>query len=714
MNNKSSNIWPTNSISPFKNERAPYYIFGADYRENSAGIVALHVLCHSLNQRGYPAYLLNTKQTHPSLDVRLLETANTKLYEHAPLPPITIYPEIVSDNPLNAPIVVRWMLNNDGFLTGKPIKFGGNDLIYYHSNDFVPDTEKNPALLSPLLFSEHLSPPNKDNQRAGALLYIHRIDINEIDLSKLPNDIRILNNNEPLPISELIDLFQKSTVLYSAERSGTCVYAMLSGCPVLYIRSSLLKAIPEQETFGDACAWIDDHAGFENARQNISRAWVEVQKLADNFETQLSKFIADTQTASFNYKAPPHPSMPISHNGDTLCILQPAPELQNLIRNSITDDSNGPPPNSTPLDFKENSEMAILEAGKSYLNTGDLESAFTCFQNLVEAGSQLWQPYLEIAHIALAQNEIAIAKDFFEQAISREYPAGYAHRECAKFLIATGDGETALAALSPLLRSRVDDFDALYLARKAVSIINEISPVAWARLVADLRYASPLTVTNGIKIEKLQHTPICPQTAQSDTPSLPANGPPSFCFPDSRLAHHLLDGKQGIEIGAAHHNPFHIPGCLFVDKWMDSEYKKKEIELSGKCQEIHVLAEGNTLPFRNDSLDYILTSHVLEHFYDPIGALKEWYRVVKNGGLIFTIFPHKERTFDSPRKRTTLAELLERHDSGIREASDAHHTVWVTQDAIELVTHLGWKINTVMDHDDKVGNGFTFVIEVQK
>lgn len=87
---------------------------------------------------------------------------------------------------------------------------------------------------------------------------------------------------------------------------------------------------------------------------------------------------------------------------------------------------------------------------------------------------------------------------------------------------------------------------------------------------------------------------------------------------------------------------------------------------------------------------------------------------MRDGGLIFTIFPHKERTFDKVRPRTALAELEERHASGTLDASDRHHTVWITEDAVELVRHLGWKLIEVMDVDDKVGNGFTFVIQVEK
>jgi SAM-dependent methyltransferase len=106
---------------------------------------------------------------------------------------------------------------------------------------------------------------------------------------------------------------------------------------------------------------------------------------------------------------------------------------------------------------------------------------------------------------------------------------------------------------------------------------------------------------------------------------------------------------------------------------------------------------------------------VIEHFPDPIKALKEWYRVVKPGGYLYIIAPHKERTFDNERSRSTLAELIERHETGkVPETLNDHCSVWITEDFVELIRWLGWNILHVQDTDDKVGNGFAVVVHVAK
>lgn len=187
-------------------------------------------------------------------------------------------------------------------------------------------------------------------------------------------------------------------------------------------------------------------------------------------------------------------------------------------------------------------------------------------------------------------------------------------------------------------------------------------------------------------------------------------------FKESQLAHSYLDGLQGIEIGASAHNPFNISGCKFVDRYesMDTVFKREELKICGEAIVPDFVAPGDALPFEDSSLDYVLTSHVLEHFYDTIGTMKEWIRVVKNNGIIFFVFPHKERTFDKDRDRTPLSELIERHSFGVKNSDDHHHTVWITEDAIEFCKYMNLEIIEVLDTDDKVGNGFTVVLRNRK
>jgi SAM-dependent methyltransferase len=185
-------------------------------------------------------------------------------------------------------------------------------------------------------------------------------------------------------------------------------------------------------------------------------------------------------------------------------------------------------------------------------------------------------------------------------------------------------------------------------------------------------------------------------------------------FQESALAHRFLDGFKGIEIGASAHNSFGL-NTVNVDFTDDpnSIYKQEEVRMCGSKVKVDVVARGNQLPFADNSVDFVISSHVIQQFYDPIDAVQEWLRVVRPGGYIFIISPHKERMFDKDRPRTSLYELVERntHPNRALKNTVAHHSVWITEDFLELCSHFGWPVVAYQDVDDKVGNGFTVVIQ---
>ena len=51
--------------------------------------------------------------------------------------------------------------------------------------------------------------------------------------------------------------------------------------------------------------------------------------------------------------------------------------------------------------------------------------------------------------------------------------------------------------------------------------------------------------------------------------------------------------------------------------------------------------DGRTLPFADNSLDYVYSSHCLEHITDYKNAIQEWFRVTNKGGHIIIVVPHK-------------------------------------------------------------------------
>jgi SAM-dependent methyltransferase len=192
-------------------------------------------------------------------------------------------------------------------------------------------------------------------------------------------------------------------------------------------------------------------------------------------------------------------------------------------------------------------------------------------------------------------------------------------------------------------------------------------------------------------------------------------------FQESATAHYYLDGLNGIEIGGSAHNAFGL-NTLNVDKFGSTDprsahYRSEQIRITSmdggtpEVMPVDVVAPGDRLPFPNKKFDFVISSHVLEHFYDPIGALKEWMRVASK--YMFCIVPKRDALpSDVGRDVTSIAELIERHNSKeILPDTDEHHTVFDTGLIRDIADYLGVEMH-IWETDDKAGNGHAFLIDL--
>ncbi len=56
--------------------------------------------------------------------------------------------------------------------------------------------------------------------------------------------------------------------------------------------------------------------------------------------------------------------------------------------------------------------------------------------------------------------------------------------------------------------------------------------------------------------------------------------------------------------------------------------------------------------------DFVCSSHMLEHAANPLKALYEWVRILKDGGTLILVLPHKDATVDHRRPVTALDHLV--------------------------------------------------------
>lgn len=94
--------------------------------------------------------------------------------------------------------------------------------------------------------------------------------------------------------------------------------------------------------------------------------------------------------------------------------------------------------------------------------------------------------------------------------------------------------------------------------------------------------------------------------------------------PRRRFLHFNYLGGSGITIGPKGYEnsaEVEIPNAIHVD-----------LDYPGY--------DGLHLPFKDNSQDFVYSSHVLEHIEHSRAAIKEWFRVIKPGGYLFIVVPH--------------------------------------------------------------------------
>lgn len=162
------------------------------------------------------------------------------------------------------------------------------------------------------------------------------------------------------------------------------------------------------------------------------------------------------------------------------------------------------------------------------------------------------------------------------------------------------------------------------------------------------------------------------------------------------LAARYLRG-EGIEIGALQ-NPLPLPPgarVTYVDRMTVADLREQYPELEGRdLIEPDVLDDGERLKkFAADSLDFVVANHFLEHCQDPIGAIQNFLRVLRPGGVALVAVPEMRFTFDRAREVTTMEHLLRDHREGPEGSRREHFEQWVR--LVHKVDDEAWAQNRI-------------------
>ena len=164
----------------------------------------------------------------------------------------------------------------------------------------------------------------------------------------------------------------------------------------------------------------------------------------------------------------------------------------------------------------------------------------------------------------------------------------------------------------------------------------------------------------------------------------------------------------GLEIGPGS-NPMPIPlACeVIYGDVFDGEFLKANLYDGQDSRDIiepHVIVSFDSLEkIADNSLDFIVACHVIEHTANPIRAIIEGIGKLRKGGSLALVVPDMEKTFDRNRPVTPLEHIVsdytnpsrERDKENFREfyelafptASDQYESVWQSKWAEAFPIH---------------------------
>lgn len=155
-------------------------------------------------------------------------------------------------------------------------------------------------------------------------------------------------------------------------------------------------------------------------------------------------------------------------------------------------------------------------------------------------------------------------------------------------------------------------------------------------------------------------------------------------LPGFKLHRSAFQGKCGIEIGGPSpifKNNKHLPvykhvdridGCNFSNHTL-WEGNVKKSNFYHKRNGHQYISDGTLLTdIANETYDFVISSNCLEHIANPLKALHEWLRVLKQGGYLLLVVPSKHATFDRNRETTAFEHILDDYEKNVSEDDLTH------------------------------------------
>lgn len=156
----------------------------------------------------------------------------------------------------------------------------------------------------------------------------------------------------------------------------------------------------------------------------------------------------------------------------------------------------------------------------------------------------------------------------------------------------------------------------------------------------------------------------------------------------------VLDNKKILDVGCGDYSPSYTQTNFPKADYYGVDINEKVIKFfKEKYKFLKVDLENKFLPFKDNTFDIVLVSHVLEHLRNVQVVIKECYRILKPGGLIYIeapspisiILPSMDGTLNfyddmshiKPFTKTSFKKLLCSHNFKVIKCGTRRDWLWI-------------------------------------
>jgi hypothetical protein len=210
---------------------------------------------------------------------------------------IVIYPEIVFGNPLGSKNVVRWLLHNPGFFSGK-IYYGQNEIYFKYTNQYNDfnylnsKTSKNNLFIYTYL-KKYYNEQGWAKDRSGAAYCIRKGNVSALPLDL--NNAILIDGKKHREISQI---FKRVKYFISFDHNTAFSrFAALCGCISIVVPQDGVDEIgwqPDQEKrYGISYGFAD--ANIENALATVGEMKRQIEKEEKDSISVVKEFIKEVE-----------------------------------------------------------------------------------------------------------------------------------------------------------------------------------------------------------------------------------------------------------------------------------------------------------------------------------------------------------------------------------------------------------------------------------